>query len=480
MKLPHLTWARAGYPTPRSGCGLRACRPHPLPGVGPQVSLLMLYPPWQLWRRCVEDQRRLGLEYRQIVRKYHTSLRKSNKSASRVDISRVRKECARSFWKFVSKVLDGDETSSNSKPSFESSSAQVFFTRIYSSHPRSFDNQPWFPIPPDPHTSFDNDDIQLEELQYAIRKSKYFSSPSPFDQVPYSIIKRCPVLVPALLDIYNHSWHTYDVPPAWKRASITLIPKGKAQEDPTNPANFRPIALTSCIGKLFSTILKNRLLNVMTSNGFLDTSTQKAFMPSVPGCIEHYAKLATAVHEAHVRHKSLTVSWLDLANAYGSVHHNLISFSLHHYHNGVSDNFSSLVANFYSGLSASVYTQDWSSPLIPINKGIFQGDPLSVIIFNTVKNTYIDAIKPHLSSSYHFTNSSQLLGLLQYADDTCLVSDGPASSQILLDMTDQWLKWSGMQAKIPKCQCLAIKAGSGQVYDPNLMLSGAKLPLRWQ
>ena len=48
MKLPHLTWARAGYPTLRSGCGLRACRPHPLPGVGPQVSLLMLYPPWQL------------------------------------------------------------------------------------------------------------------------------------------------------------------------------------------------------------------------------------------------------------------------------------------------------------------------------------------------------------------------------------------------------------------------------------------------
>ena len=91
-------------------------------------------------------------------------------------------------------------------------------------------------------------------------------------------------------------------------------------------------------------------------------------------------------------------------------------------------------------------------------------------------NTYIGAIKPHLSSSYHFTNSSQSRGLLQYADDTCLVSDGPASSQSLLDMTDQWFKWSGMEAKIPKCQCLAIKAGSGQVYDPNLMLSGAKFP----
>ena len=162
--------------------------------------------------------------------------------------------------------------------------------------------------------------------------------------------------------------------------------------------------------ELFSNILKNRLLKFMTSNGFLNASIQKAFMPSVPDCIEHYAKLVIAVHEAHVRHKSLTVSWLDLVNAYGSVHHNLISFSLHHY--GVSDHFTSLIANFYSGLSTSVYTQDWCTPLIPINKGFFQGDPFSVIIFNTVMNTYIDAIKPHLSLSYRFTNSPQSLGLL--------------------------------------------------------------------
>ena len=124
-------------------------------------------------RRCVEDQRRLGLEYHQIVRKYHTALRKRNKSASRVDISRVWKECARSFWKFVSKVLDSDHASSNSKPSFDSSSAQRFFTRVYSSYSKSFDTPSWLPVPLDPHTSFNNDDIQLEELQYAIRKSKH-------------------------------------------------------------------------------------------------------------------------------------------------------------------------------------------------------------------------------------------------------------------------------------------------------------------
>lgn len=142
--------------------------------------------------------------------------------------------------------------------------------------------------------------------------------------------------------------------------------------------------------------------------------------------------------------------------------------------NGVPNQFVSLVDNLYSSLSASVWTESWSTPHIPIKGGVFQGDPLSVIIFNTVMNTYIDAVKPYLSSSYQFTNHTQSLGLLQYADDTCLVSDGPASCQKLLDLTDIWLRW--MEARIPKCQCMAIKASSEKVYDPNLTLSGAHLP----
>ena len=133
--------------------------------------------------------------------------------------------------------------------------------------------------------------------------------------------------------------------------------------------------------------MKNRLLSFMQMNGFLDPSIQKVVMTSVPGCIEHYAKLAAAIQEAHARHKSLAVCWLDLTNAYGSVHHDLITFSLRHY--SVSDHFISLVVNIYSGLTASVCTQSWCTSDILINKGVFQGDPLSVVMFNTAMNMHL-------------------------------------------------------------------------------------------
>ena len=111
-----------------------------------------------------------------------------------------------------------------------------------------------------------------------------------------------------------------------------LIGKSAATKDATTPSNFRPIALTSCTGKLFTTILKNRWLEHMLDNGYLNRSIQKAFMTATPGCTEHNSKLATILSEARRKHKSLLVSWLDLANAYGSVNHTLIQFAMQHYH----------------------------------------------------------------------------------------------------------------------------------------------------
>ena len=147
----------------------------------------------------------------------------------------------------------------------------------------------------------------------------------------------------------------------------------------------QPNALTLCIGKIYKTIIKDRWLDYKTSNNYFDTRIQKAFMSSVLDCVEHYMKFATAISEALRLHKSLCVCWLDLANAYGSVRHDLIDFSLHHYHAPIR--LSNMIQNFYCGLGASIqlYTKT-----ILLQIGPYQGDPLSVTIFNTVINTYLD------------------------------------------------------------------------------------------
>ena len=172
---------------------------------------------------------------------------------------------------------------------------------------------------------FDSEEIREDEIFTAIKRSKSSSTPSPFDQVSYLIFKRCPSLRIALLDLFNACWSQSVIPTQWKMAAIKLIPKSSAVDEPSSPSNFRPIALTSCIGKLFTTILRNCRLDYMTGNGFLNCSIQKAFMSATPGCVEHHCKLAAILAEERKKHKSLAVCWL---NAYGSVHHSILCRTL--------------------------------------------------------------------------------------------------------------------------------------------------------
>ena len=110
---------------------------------------------------------------------------------------------------------------------------------------------------------------------------------------------------------------------ALENSCYQTISQRACRRVPSEPSNFRPIALTPSTGKLFSTILRNRWLDFMLSNGYLNRSIQKAFLPVTPGCTEHHLKLASVLAEARRKQKSLSVCWLDLANAYGSVHHSL-------------------------------------------------------------------------------------------------------------------------------------------------------------
>ena len=288
----------------------------------------------------------------------------------------------------------------------------------------------------------------------------------------------CPCLLPVLVHLYNIVLSTGKIPQLWKHAVIKLIPKAQAAEDPTNPKHFRPIALTSCIGKIFTTLIEHRLDKHMIGNGLLDTRVQKAFQSKIPGCEEHQFKLRSAIQDANSNTRSLTIAWIDLENAYGSVPHKLITFSLNHYQ--VNPYLVDLVSNLYTDLKASVLTPSWSTPSFAMQKGVFQGDPLSVSIFNVVINTLVDPLVHHcLHLGYRFSSSDILLNLLQYADDTCLLARDPRSCQRMLNVLGEWLAWSGMRAKQSKCLTVALKSRTNKdnrVFNPQLTLGSSSIP----
>ena len=124
----------------------------------------------------------------------------------------------------------------------------------------------------------------------------------------------------------------------------------------------------------------------------------------------------------------------------------------------------------------TVVSLSWTTSSIPLKIGVDQGDPLSAIIFNSVMSTLGESLKQYRQLGYSFSNSSRSITTLQYADDTCLVADGPSSCQELLNHVDRWLLWSGMREKVPKCYSLTLQASTARLYDPKLTLQGATVP----
>ena len=108
---------------------------------------------------------------------------------------------------------------------------------------------------------------------------------------------------------------------------------------------------------MFWALLARRLIKFCGDNGYLPGIIQKGFLPGLSGCIEHTSMLMAALRDAKRANRTIIITWLDLANAYGSVRHNLIHFALSWFH--VPDWVCTLIANYYDALFAKVVTSDW-------------------------------------------------------------------------------------------------------------------------
>src|SRR6185312_5953323 len=72
----------------------------------------------------------------------------------------------------------------------------------------------------------------------------------------------------------------------------------------SDPAEFRPIALTNTMGKIFFSVFSKRLEKYMLANKFT-SHAQKGFKTNTPGCLEHCLKPSEMPNKT--RDKSLSL-----------------------------------------------------------------------------------------------------------------------------------------------------------------------------
>ena len=117
----------------------------------------------------------------------------------------------------------------------------------------------------------------------------------------------------ALLKIFNEIWDSGHYPSSWKISKIIPLLKWTR----INIKSYRPVALTSCLGKLLERII-NRHLSWKLENESVFHSSQCGFRPK-SGTTDALLKITEQCHEGIHQHMYTVVVLIDLEGAFDKV-----------------------------------------------------------------------------------------------------------------------------------------------------------------
>ncbi len=195
------------------------------------------------------------------------------------------------------------------------------------------------------------------------------------DGVPSIVLKNCAsLLTPCLVKLFRLCLSTSTFPACWKYAYLQPVPK---KGDRSNPSNYRPIALLSCLSKAFASIL-NRKIQKHISTSDLLSDRQYGFRKG--RSTGDLLSLLTASCSSSLSRFGETLSvTLDISKAFDRVWHKSLLSKLPSF--GFYPSLCSFFSSFLSDRSISAVVDDHCSSPKPINSGVPQVSVLSPTLF---------------------------------------------------------------------------------------------------
>ncbi len=198
------------------------------------------------------------------------------------------------------------------------------------------------------------------------------------DGVPPIVLKNCAsVLTPCLVKLFRLCLSISTFPSCWKYAYVQPVPK---KGDPCNPSNYRPIALISCLSKVFETILNTKFLKHLSSFNLLPNHQYGVRKGRSTGDHRNLLAFLTDYWSSSlIRFGETFAVALDISKAFDTVWHKaLLSKPPSH---GFYPTLCSFLSSFLLGRSIVAVINDHCSAFKPINSGVPQGSVLSPTLF---------------------------------------------------------------------------------------------------
>ena len=304
------------------------------------------------------------------------------------------------------------------------------------------------------------EEITKTEMMRAIREASNGKAAGE-DDIPYELVKNLgPLALEMLLQLYRKCWRGEGIPNIWRVAVIkTLL---KADKDPKDPVSYRPISLTSCLGKILEKIVANRLIYVLENRGLL-TENQAGFRPG-RSTVDQVLKLVqSASDNMHTKPRGLRTmtAFFDYNKAYDTVWRDGLIYKMIRLK--LPSRFIRYVRHFLSGRWTTVSINNISSKPFLLRNGLPQGSSISPLLFLIFIND-IDVDLDMQSMASLFADDTST-----WRADGRIRGSGRTLMQQEVDTILKWADQWKMKVNASKTKSLVIASSSAdQSWDPGL------------
>src|ERR1700755_1708381 len=236
---------------------------------------------------------------------------------------------------------------------------------------------------------------------HGLLKSMNVRKASGPDGIPPRVLRECASeLAPSLVQLFSLCLNTSTFPQCWKRAIVQPIPKKGSRSD---PSNYRPIALTCILSKIFETLLNSHFLDHLESHSLLSDHQYGFRRSRSTGDILSY--LTDLWSSALTNHYETCGGGVCISMAFDREWHASLLSKLPSFWFPLL--LCLLMSSFLSNRSISAVVDGATSSSFSVNSGVPQGSVLSPTLFLLFINDLLSCSSNHIHS---------------YADDSTLHS----------------------------------------------------------
>ncbi|XP_045511777.1 uncharacterized protein LOC123706554 isoform X1 [Pieris brassicae] len=206
------------------------------------------------------------------------------------------------------------------------------------------------------------------------------------------------------LNVLNNLWHKKLIPSSWQTQCV--IPILKPDKSPEQISSYRPISLTSCIGKIFENMVKSRLDWYAESNNVIP-HIQYGFRRG-RSCVDSFISLISDLKNAKNNKLHTVCVFLDVQGSFDSVDPGILVKVLSN--SGIPGQLCKWIYDFLNNRILYVRHNNILYGPRTASKGTIQGATLSPLLYNL-----------YTCEICKYVNTKNV-NILQFADDLVLYS----------------------------------------------------------